>query len=89
MLRELGEFVDRLQHELEVRGIRNPEEAIQIEIKCRSIVEWAVLDQAVDQAFRDMYADWRHLLEPVQYDRVRIPHMMTYKRTAIRITYDH
>lgn len=88
MLRELGEFVERLQHELEVRGVARPEEAIQIEIKCRSIVEWALLDQAVEQGFRDMQADWRTLLDPPRYDRLRIPHMMTYKRTPIRITYE-
>lgn len=89
MLRELGEFMERLHHELEVRGVQRPDQAIQIEIKCRSIVEWTILDQAADQAFRDMYDDWRTRLEPVRTERLLgIPHMMTYKGTAIRFTYE-
>lgn len=88
MLKELGDFVEALQWELRNRGVIRPEEAVQVEIKCRSIAEWHILDQAVEQDFRDIYGDWRTLLEPIKFNRVMVPHMLTYKMTPIRITYN-
>jgi hypothetical protein len=50
MLRELGAFVEALQRELELKGCKATD--VQIEVKCRTILEWAVLDQAVEREIR-------------------------------------
>lgn len=67
MLKELGAFVESLQAELELKGCKPTD--IQIEIKCKSIVEWAVLDQAVERHFQTEYPElWRRR----QQERVSI-----------------
>jgi hypothetical protein len=82
MLKELGAFVEALQRELVVQG-RKPTD-IEIEVKCKSIVEWAVLDQVVERELREQPG----FREEDRHNRCILPHMLTYKDTAVRITYE-
>jgi hypothetical protein len=85
MLRELGAFVEALQRELELKGCKATD--VQVEVKCRSILEWTVLDQAVEREIRADHPElWRR--RQYQFDRVIVPHMLTYKDTPVRITYE-
>lgn len=86
MLKELGAFVEALQRELELNGGKPTD--VQVEIKCRTIIEWAVFDAAVE---RDIKAE-----NPAAFARRRqpyhgmiLPHMLTYRETPVRITYEH
>lgn len=85
MLKELGALVEALQRELELQGCKSTD--IQVEIKCKSIIEWTVLGQAVE---RDVKAE-----NPALFARRRqsyygmiLPHMLTYRETPVRITYE-
>jgi hypothetical protein len=85
VLRELGAFVEALQRELELKGCKATD--VQVEVKCRSILEWTVLDQAVEREIRADHPElWRR--RQYQFDRVIVPHMLTYKDTPVRITYE-
>lgn len=86
MLKELGVFIESLQRELELQGCKATD--VQVEIKCKSLIEWAVLDQAVE---RDLEAENPRLFladESRIKDRIILPHMLTYRHTPIRITYE-
>jgi hypothetical protein len=50
VLKELGAFVEALQRELELQGRKSTD--IQVEVKCKTIIEWTVLDQAVEREIR-------------------------------------
>lgn len=85
MLKELGVFVEALQRELELHGCKPTD--IQVDIKCQGLVEWAVLDQAVERDIKAEYPPgFAGRRQP--YDRMIVPHLLIYKHTPVRITYE-
>jgi hypothetical protein len=80
VLKELGVFVEALQRELELQGRKSTD--IQVEIKCKTIIEWTVLEQVVERELREQPGFRSYP------DRLILPHMLTYRETAVRITYE-
>jgi hypothetical protein len=82
VLKELGAFVEALQRELELQGRKSTD--VEVEVKCKTIVEWAVIDQVVERELRQQPG----FREDDRHDRCILPHMLTYKQTPVRITYE-
>jgi hypothetical protein len=82
MLTQLAATVEKLQSIIEERG-GDPKD-LEIEVRCKSISNWAILDLQVEQ---ELVRSHPEMFLERPHTAFLVPSLLTWKDVPIRITY--